>query len=82
MANNPFGTKTICPFYVREALKSITCEGIIPGTCSMTRFESVEEKLAYQAANCEKYGYATCCRLAAALMEKYRGEDGESGKEG
>jgi len=81
MANNPYGTKTVCPFYIREAQKSITCEGIIPGTCGMTRFDSASEKLAYQAVNCESYDYTARCCLAAVLMEKYGKEGGESGKE-
>lgn len=71
MANNTGGTRTICPFYLKEAQKSITCEGLIEGTSNMTRFDTEEEKLQYQSANCEMYNYANCCKLAAALAKKY-----------
>lgn len=71
VANYVYGTKTVCPFYLKEAQKSITCEGLIDGTCNMTRFNSEDEKTQYQSANCEMYNYTNCCKLAAALEKKY-----------
>lgn len=74
MGNYTFGTKTVCPFYIKEALKSITCEGLTAGTDNMTRFMSSEDKLCYQEQHCEMYDSENHCPLAAALMRKYEGE--------
>lgn len=71
MSNYTFGAKTVCPFYVKEAGKSITCEGLSAETANMTRFESSGKKELYQTAHCETYEYADNCPLAAALMRKY-----------
>lgn len=74
MANHTGSARAICPFYVKEARLSITCEGLSEGTVCMTRFATTEEKTQYQAMNCEMYNYENCCRLAAALMTKYQEE--------
>ena len=71
MANYRTGASTICPFYLREAEKSIACEGLTPGTCCLTRFAGKEEKEQFQAECCQGFEYAERCPLAAALMEKY-----------
>lgn len=72
MANYTYGSKTICPFYLKEARKSITCEGLTEGTTNMTRFASEEEKHSFQAANCEMYNFGRFCPMAAAIMRKYK----------
>ena len=71
MANYTFGSRTICPFYLKEARKSITCEGLVDGTMSMTRFASEEEKQHFQGARCARYNYDALCPIAAALMQKH-----------
>jgi len=71
VANYTFGSRTVCPFYLKEARKSITCEGLADGTMSMTRFASEEEKQRFQAENCEMYNFDRFCPMAAALMRKY-----------
>lgn len=75
MANHTYGARTICPFYLKEARLSITCEGLSDGTVCMTRFETTEAKEDFQAMNCEMYNYENCCPLAAALMQKYQEDD-------
>ncbi|MEG2152226.1 MAG: helix-turn-helix transcriptional regulator [Clostridia bacterium] len=76
MANVRGGTDTFCPYYVREANKSITCEGMIAGTYSQQRFDSEADLHDFQAQNCSTQSYDRC-PLAAALIEKYR-NDGNS----
>lgn len=71
MTNFSSSARTICPFYIKEAKKSITCEGITDSVTSVTRFGSYEEKRSYQHQNCERNDYAACCELAAALCRKY-----------
>lgn len=79
MSNHTFGVRTICPFYQREADKSITCEGVIPGTTASTHFDSKGEKRLFQEQHCELREYEKCCPLAAALMRKYE-DDHEQDK--
>jgi len=74
MANVSMGAKTVCPFYLHEAKFSITCEGLI-GAAILSRFGSVEEKLAHQEAVCCGFGYTKLCPLAAALMKKYEEDE-------
>lgn len=63
------GTDTYCPFYVREALKSITCEGQV-GDCVMHRFKTRDDLLAWQARYCFGKGYKQCPQ-AVALIKAY-----------
>lgn len=74
MANAMYGTKSICPFYFHEAALSITCEGLSDGTTNMTRFETKDEKKAFQKKCCATFRYAEKCPLAKALMQKYEEE--------
>ena len=67
------GTDTFCPYYVREANKSITCEGIIAGTYSQQRFDTEADLHDFQSRNCFTRSYDRC-PLAAALIEKYRND--------
>ena len=32
MGNYVYGVRAVCPYYLKEADKSITCEGIVPET--------------------------------------------------
>jgi len=62
---------TVCPFYVREADKSISCEGVIDGTVTMTRFASTEVKVRFQEAACFQYGSERVCPVAKQLATLY-----------
>lgn len=70
MANVKGGTETVCPYYVREANKSITCEGMVAGTLTQHRFDSEAEMLSFQARYCCTTTYSRC-PLASSLSEKY-----------
>lgn len=73
MANKAGGTNTICPYYVREANKSITCEGTVSGTLSQHRFDSEQEMLQFQTQFCCTRTYSRCPH-AASLNEKYQND--------
>lgn len=70
MANRYGGARTICPYYIREANKSITCEGMIPGTMNQQRFDTERELLVFQRRFCCTPSYRTC-PVAASLGEKW-----------
>lgn len=74
MANYSGGVDAFCPFYVKEADKSISCEGFYDGNTLMTRFPSKEAKIEFMRKRCETKDYKSCM-LAAALIRKYEGED-------
>ena len=75
MANYTFGARVICPFYLKEAGKSITCEGLAEGTTNMMRFTSEAEKQRFQELNCEMHNYEFCCPMAAAIMRTKYSEE-------
>ena len=75
MASFSGGANTICPFYIKEAKKSITCEGLIDGVDCLMRFTDEGAKIAFQAENCERGDYFARCPQAVALEEKYEGEE-------
>lgn len=69
MGNYTAGAKTICPFYLKESDKGITCEGVVPGTTQMTRFDSQQDKRRHQKACCERRDYLKLCKLAKLLEQ-------------
>lgn len=75
MSNKTGSAKAICPYYITETGQSITCEGLIPGTDTMVRFETTERKKTYQRMHCEVYEYEHCCPMAEALTRKYEDEE-------
>lgn len=77
MANKEINAKALCPFFITESKKSITCEGIIAEQ-NVTRFTSEEEKKAHQEQYCTKY-YCENCKIYKALSEKYTQEKNERG---
>jgi hypothetical protein len=77
VGNFTAGAKTICPFYIKEAKKSVTCEGLRPRMDTMIRFTSEADKRRFQHLNCERYGYEYRCLYAAALLSKYDEEGNE-----
>lgn len=73
MANYSGGASVICPFYIREKDKSISCESHI-GDSNLTRFSSPEAKVTWQKYACCRKDYAARCEYARLMQEKY--EDG------
>ena len=72
MPNYAGGVNVLCPFYVREADKSISCEGFYDNNTLMTKFPSKDSKREFMARKCEN-AYQSCM-LARALIRKYEGE--------
>ena len=70
MSNCKGGADTICPFYIKEARLSISCEGIIHGSSMMLRFKDESNKERWQSIACETYKYMGC-PLAALVCKKY-----------
>lgn len=66
-----------CPFYVKEADKSITCEGLKKGQLLAVKFKHIIDKQDWQENNCFKDDSAKYCLLAKALSEKYNCMKGE-----
>lgn len=48
MANKVIDGMAVCPFYLSEAKRSITCEGLIAKTATITRFSSEAEKIRHE----------------------------------
>lgn len=71
MPNYSGGVTTVCPFYQRESKYQITCEGIIYGSYTQTRFESESEKLEFMRKACASFEHALRCPLAKLLMQRY-----------
>ena len=71
MANSTGAGAAFCPFFVKEAEKSLTCEGLLPGTFTAMKFDRVEERRAYMETACCSQDCARLCPLAASLMRLY-----------
>lgn len=71
MGNYTGGGKTVCPFYLKEAKYSITCEGLITNTQLMTRFKDENEKMCHQEHHCMKFTYKDTCPVAYVLTDEY-----------
>lgn len=71
MPNYSGGVTTVCPFYQRESKYQITCEGIISGSYTQTRFSSETEKLEFMMKACASFEHALRCPLARLLMQRY-----------
>jgi DNA-binding XRE family transcriptional regulator len=67
MGNYTGGARAKCPYYLKEADKSITCEGLIPSTVTMIRFASIKAKQFHQRNHCEQYDPEKGCPIAALL---------------
>lgn len=63
-------TDAKCPFFLRDSKRSITCEGVAPGTEMMSRFPSVTDKVAYMRGHCFRFNSG--CEIARLLQEKYK----------
>ena len=71
MANYTGGVNTVCPFYQRESKYQITCEGLIRGAYTQTRFDTEEAKLEFMRRACSSFSYAERCPLAQLLTKQY-----------
>lgn len=78
MANYTYGVRAVCSFYIKESEKTITCEGVIPGTTTMTRFETKDGKRAFQCKHCERYDAEGCCPIAKEIQNQYEIVDGNN----
>jgi ribosome-binding protein aMBF1 (putative translation factor) len=70
MGNFTGGARAKCPYYLKEADKSISCEGVIPHTLTMIRFPTKEDKQTHQKNHCEQYNPEKGCPIAAAIEAK------------
>lgn len=62
-----------CPFFLSYARYSITCEGFIPGTATLTRFASAEQREVYMGEHCARMPRETGCAYCRWLLEKGHG---------
>ncbi|MBQ4066164.1 MAG: hypothetical protein IJD22_00845 [Clostridia bacterium] len=69
MPNKTIDANAFCPFYVKEGVMSITCEGII-GASTVSKFNTEHDKLYHETNFCTG---KTCrgCSVYTALMGKY-----------
>lgn len=58
-----------CPYFVKEAQKSVTCEGLISGSNTMIRFKDEDSKDRHIRNKC--LNYPNCCQLARSLDKRY-----------
>ena len=70
MANFTGSANAICPYYLRETPKSISCEGFT-GLACLIRFASPRDRLLWAAGHCESFFYARSCPYARMLEELY-----------
>ena len=65
-----------CPFFLSYARYSITCEGFIPGTATLTRFASTEQRETYLEEHCERMPRETGCAYCRWLLESGHAKTG------
>lgn len=70
MPNINSAANCICPFYLGETEKSISCEGMIDGTRARNVFSSADIKARYMTTRCYTHAYRRRCWHAAALLSK------------
>ena len=64
-----------CPYYIRSAEYSITCEGLNDGQEIATRFSTRDGKEYYAKHHCELIG--SKCPIRQMLNEKYEKKENE-----
>ena len=74
MPNYTGGADTVCPFYLREEAKSISCEGFGLASVMTMKFKKTEEKRAWQNQYCFLFSYGRC-PIAAAIAKKYETQE-------
>lgn len=61
-----------CPFFLSYSRYSITCEGFVPGTATLTRFPTTEQRDNYMQEHCTRMPRETGCSYCRWLLrEKY-----------
>lgn len=60
-----------CPFYIKEARLSITCEGFLYKTHDAVKFNAEADRAAIVELYCKSKDWATCPR-AEILIKKYQ----------
>lgn len=73
MPNLNSAANCICPFYMGETEKSISCEGMIGGTRARNVFASADLKMRHMETRCHTHAYGKRCWHAAALLAKSDG---------
>lgn len=63
-------TNTLCPYYIRDSLKQITCEGVVSGSKMSIKFDNESEKIEYQRQHC--FTYPNECMICKGLDAKYQ----------
>lgn len=63
--------RALCPFYIKEAKLSITCEGLLYRSQDAVRFERPDDRIAIIELYCKSADWATCPR-AKILVQKYQ----------
>lgn len=59
-----------CPFFLSYSRYSITCEGVVPGTVTLTRFASAEQRENFLEEHCARMPRQTRCDLCRIMLEK------------
>ncbi len=72
MSNYKGGANTVCPFYIRENVLSLTCEGCMEGSMTTIRFRCPSDKELWQEEICAHYHFRRC-PLASSAELKYEG---------
>jgi len=72
LANKTINVKVLCPFFITESKKSISCEGIIGSKC-VSCFEFTEDKEVHEKEFCTTRHYYKC-KIYSALMKGYMKE--------
>lgn len=66
------GENVKCPYYSRESMYSITCEGIVSNSELATKFSDEKEKKIYMERNCNRY--PNVCPIMRLLESKNESE--------
>ena len=68
--------KAQCPFYQREKLRMIFCEGICDNCESVQKFKDPPDKSAHVHTYCYDSKKFRKCLVYKMLFEKYKGDPG------
>lgn len=70
MASTYGGAHAVCPFFIREYSKSVSCEGLSDQAEIIYKFGSAHAKCAHQRRYCFGYDFARC-PIAEAILKQY-----------
>ncbi len=69
MANTASGALAVCPFYLSDDKRTITCEGLTEEGKVLLIFKDTQQRKEWQRNNC--YLYRCDCPLKKVLNSKY-----------